>query len=69
MPRKDGSGPTGPGKGSGFGAGGGRMGGSASAGPGGYCVCPKCRHKEKHNRAQPCTDMKCPKCGSVMVRG
>ncbi len=39
MPRRDGKGPTG------FGNYGGRMGGPESAGPEGYCKCPKCGAK------------------------
>lgn len=38
------------------------------AGPGGYCVCPKCGHEEARDRAIPCTDKKCPKCGTKMIR-
>lgn len=40
------------------------------AGPGGFCVCvnPECRHKEPHKAGVPCYKMKCPKCGSPMVR-
>lgn len=37
-------------------------------GPGGYCVCPDCGHREKHRRGIPCSDMKCPKCGASMKR-
>jgi len=46
---------------------GGRMGGFG-IGPGGYCVCVKCGHKAEHARAVPCTQQKCPKCGSPMTR-
>jgi len=45
----------------------GRMGGVA-AGPQGNCVCPKCGATLAHNRAVPCTEQKCPKCNSNMVR-
>lgn len=74
MPGRDGTGPAGQGKGgglgqqSGTGFGGGRMGGPASAGPVGYCQCPKCGTKVKHLRAEPCTAVKCPQCGSKMLR-
>lgn len=49
------------------GAGGGRMGGQA-AGPGGFCVCPKCGHKAEHQRGVPCYEQKCPLCGTNMTR-
>ena len=72
MPIGDGTGPAGPGSGQGRqskrGQGGGRMGGPSSAGPGGFCECPKCKTKVPHRFAVPCTDMKCPKCGLSMVR-
>jgi hypothetical protein len=45
------------------------MGGPASAGPSGYCICPKCGHKEEHLRGQPCYQKRCPKCGAIMARG
>ncbi|MBF7096984.1 hypothetical protein [Alkalibacter mobilis] len=61
MPRRDGTGPSG--------MGGGRMGGPFSAGLGGYCKCPNCGATKKHDRAQPCSAVKCPKCGTIMVRG
>jgi len=47
---------------------GGRMGGSVAAGPGGYCVCPQCGHKEPHQVVVPCLQRQCPKCGTAMVR-
>lgn len=74
VPRGDGTGPAGAGKGFGLGrqtdagAGRGRMGGPKSAGPEGYCECPKCGTRMKHNIAEPCNKMKCPQCGSMMVR-
>jgi len=74
MPRKDGTGPAGAGRGAdlgkqtGAGAGRGRMGGPENAGPQGYCKCPNCGEKVKHLRAEPCPSMKCPICGMTMVR-
>ena len=66
MPRGRG---MGLGGGMGRGAGGrGRMGGVA-AGPGGVCKCPKCGYEEPQIRGQPCMSKKCPKCGTLMVRG
>ena len=81
MPRGDGTGPTGQGPGTGRGTGrgtgggagagggrgGGRMGGSA-AGLGGFCVCPACGERQPHQRAVPCNQVKCPKCGQTMTR-
>ena len=65
MPGRDGTGP--------FGAGtaGGRRGmrGGIGAGPTGYCICPRCGEKVSHTVAIACTSLKCPKCGSPMVRG
>ncbi len=52
----------------GGGRGRGRMGGPKAAGPGGYCICPKCGHREQHVAGQPCYEMACPKCGTRMVR-
>ncbi len=61
MPGRDGTGPTGQGRG--------RMGGPFAAGPGGVCVCPECGYKSEHARGRPCSQQKCPKCGSPMARG
>jgi len=30
------------------------------------CVCPKCGHTEVHQRGVPCTQVKCPKCETLM---
>ena len=64
MPRGDGTGPNGQGP-----MGGGRGQGGNIAGPIGFCVCTKCGHKEPHQRGNPCTNLKCPKCGAQMTRG
>ncbi|MCK4577607.1 MAG: DUF134 domain-containing protein [Candidatus Marinimicrobia bacterium] len=37
-------------------------------GPGGFCLCPKCKEKKPHRRGTPCQEEKCPKCGSKMLR-
>jgi len=68
----------GPGRGLGMGrrtgagiGGGGRGlgGGPYAAGPGGTCVCPKCKHEISHSVGTPCYQIRCPKCGTQMVRG
>jgi hypothetical protein len=46
----------------------GRMGGPQAGGPGGICVCPSCNHEVTHQAGQPCANMKCPQCGTRMVR-
>lgn len=58
----------GQGSGRGQSRGPGRMGGRQAAGPGGYCICPNCGHKVPHQVGQPCYDIKCPKCGTTMMR-
>jgi len=52
------------------GAPGGRMGGPEAGGPDGICVCtnPECKYEMSHDRGIPCTEIKCPKCGSPMTR-
>ncbi len=46
----------------------GRMGGASGGKPNGYCVCVQCGHREPHERGMPCTQVRCPKCGSAMTR-
>ena len=57
-------------RGVGRGGGRGRKGGSFAAGPGGTCVCtnPDCKNQAAHPTGVPCYQMKCPKCGSPMIR-
>jgi len=43
-------------------------GSSGSGGPGGECVCPNCRTIVSHTASVPCYEIKCPKCGTLMVR-
>ena len=64
MPRGDKTGPP-----QGMKQGQGQMGGPFAAGPGGFCVCPNCSHKEPHARGEPCNGKSCPKCGTTMTRG
>jgi len=67
--KKDGTGPGG-GQGQGrVGQGRGRMGGPLAGGAVGTCLCPKCGHREPHERGVPCTQKKCPKCDAAMTRG
>jgi len=74
MPRGNGTGPAGQGRGGGrgmgraAGKGRGRMGGPFAAGPGGNCVCPQCGTKTPHVVGQPCTGKTCPECGTRMTR-
>jgi len=69
MPGGDGTGPRSQGSGIGRGIGRGRrQGGNFGIGPGGYCVCPNCGKKEPHKTGVPCLEMKCPNCGTNMVR-
>jgi len=34
----------------------------------GTCICPKCGHREPHKRGTPCMQVKCPQCGTGMIR-
>ncbi len=43
-------------------------GGRRGKGPGGFCVCPNCGERVPHERGVPCMQVKCPKCGTYMVR-
>jgi hypothetical protein len=64
-----GGGGGGQGRGAGTGQGRGRGGGNKpGSGPGGYCVCPQCGHRETHTLSQRCLDRPCPKCGTKMIR-
>jgi len=46
----------------------GRMGGPLAGGAGGTRLCPKCGHRETHERGVPCVQKRCPKCGTAMAR-
>lgn len=66
MPGGNGTGPLGQGAGrGGRGMGGGNRPGS---GPGGNCVCLKCKLSVPHRAGVPCSEVKCPKCGETMVK-
>ncbi len=56
-----------PGAGAGRGQGMGRR--RVGSGPAGECVCPSCGARATHQPGVPCTTVKCPKCGTMMVRG
>jgi predicted Fe-Mo cluster-binding NifX family protein len=46
----------------------GRRSGPWIAGPGGFCVCPQCGHREPHEQGRPCTQMRCPTCKVALMR-
>ncbi|MGQ9569676.1 MAG: hypothetical protein ACUVUQ_02310 [Thermodesulfovibrionales bacterium] len=59
----------GMGRGMGKGMGRGRMGGTRPGeGQGGYCVCINCGERVEHQQGVPCYSVKCPKCGTMMMR-
>lgn len=39
-----------------------------SMGPSGHCVCVACGTTAPHARGVPCRELRCPRCGKVMVR-
>lgn len=61
-----GSGSMGGGRGTG-GGGRGRNNGGAY-GPGGYCLCVRCKTRVPHEPGTSCTSLRCPNCGNTMVR-
>lgn len=44
------------------------QGGPFVGGVGGNCICPNCGHREPHQRGIPCVQVKCPQCGTEMIR-
>ncbi len=63
MPGGDGTGPSGTRPG---GIRRGKMG--LRQGPGGNCICPKCKTRVPHQRGTPCYSITCPNCGTSMIR-
>ena len=57
-----------PGGGKGQGGGRGRKGGPVAGGAVGTCLCPQCNHRQPHKRGVPCMHLKCPQCGTTMIR-
>ena len=45
----------------------GRQGGRG-AGPQGNCICPSCGYRIAHAVGEPCYEIKCPECGTLMTR-
>ena len=64
QPKEIGRGRAGIGRGLGL-----RRGRGLGLGPGGNCVCPKCGYKQLKVIGVPCLQIKCPKCGTLMIRG
>ncbi|MBW1744876.1 MAG: DUF5320 domain-containing protein [Deltaproteobacteria bacterium] len=46
----------------------GGVGWEVGAGPGGFCICLRCKKKVKHITGISCSEMKCPDCGIPMAR-
>jgi len=49
-------------RGEGIGVGGERQGDGGAD----YCICPNCGYKETHTKGIPCSEKKCPKCGTPL---
>jgi hypothetical protein len=41
---------------------------SYSGGPKGTCVCPECGYEGPHKPGISCIEVKCEKCGALMIR-
>lgn len=46
----------------------GEIGWEVGAGPGGVCICLRCKKEVKHVTGISCAEMKCPDCGIPMAR-
>jgi uncharacterized protein len=64
MPGRNGTGPLSQGRGSGFG----RRNQNQNVGLNEKCVCLKCGYEQPHVRGQPCNQIKCSKCETLMTR-
>jgi hypothetical protein len=42
--------------------------GRMPGGPGGFCICPQCGMKIRHERGVPCTQIYCPQCDLPMAK-
>lgn len=42
--------------------------GGKGLGPGGVCECPSCGHQITHSLGEPCEELTCPKCHTLMDR-
>lgn len=47
----------------------GRGQGMGWGGPASKCKCQKCGYETQKERGVPCTEMKCPECSTMMMRG
>jgi len=64
MPNRDGTGPVGAGP---INRSGGRgLGRRMNVNSTKRCICPKCGYEMESSRGVPCTQVKCPKCDSMM---
>ncbi|MGC8493566.1 MAG: NifB/NifX family molybdenum-iron cluster-binding protein [Syntrophobacteraceae bacterium] len=45
-----------------------RPGNTATGGPGGFCICPRCGATAPHERGIPCSQLRCPGCSAAMTR-
>lgn len=34
----------------------------------GMCICPSCGYEHEHKKEQPCYQISCPECGTLMKK-